>query len=141
MNNVSDISDIIGKFKKVSEIKVYAEQLFIKLKIATETIQKQQEEIAHLKKLLDGAVTTPSIAAPSDISNEMLICEMEIARLQKTAADRPLSLEETKKLSILINDLISIKKAKKDKLDEDEDHTVEYNETDLLTIIKNEPTK
>lgn len=135
MDNIDDISSIVGKFRKVAEVKDYAEKLFIQLKVATETIQKQQQEIAHLKQLLDGVVV--SKIAPHNIAPEQLICEMEILRIQKVVETRALSLEETKRFDVLVNDLLAIKKSQNE--NKEDDHSIELSdEAQLLQLVKND---
>jgi hypothetical protein len=125
---MEDIKSITSKAKSVLEIKKYAEDLFNKLSSALLKIQDQEKEIEHLKTLIGGAVP---IIAPNDIGHNQLLCEMEIARLQKTAEMRPLSIEEAKKFDIFNKNLLAIKKPKK----EEDDHYVDYDDAGLIDLI------
>lgn len=135
MADIQDISDIAGKFKNVAELRKYAEDLFKKVKLYTETIVKQKEEIDHLKQLLDGSTSslTGQIADPN-LPVGQLLCEMEIMRLEKTAATRALTIEEAKRFDIYNKNLLAIKKPKKDSED---DHVLEHlDDKALIEIAK-----
>ncbi len=135
--SVEDISNIAGKFKKVSELKAYSDDLFKKLKAAVEKLQEQEKEIAHLKELLTYNAKSNLIASPHSIPPELLLCEMEILRLQKTAEERSLSLEETKRFDMLVGNMHDIKKEMRESAkDSDSDHLVEFDESKLISIIK-----
>lgn len=136
MDNIEDISEVAGKFKKVAELRQYSQKLFIALKKATDELQKKDAEIAHLKELLGSAV--PIVGekiASHDIDPAVLLCEMEILRLKNTAQDRPLNFEETKRFSILVNDLMSLKK-NKGKSEEDDHRIEQLDVTNLIQIAK-----
>jgi hypothetical protein len=51
-----------------------------------------------------------------DVSDEQFICEMEIRRLRDIALSRPLNLEETKKLDILMKNLKDVRNEKKEQV-------------------------
>lgn len=135
MADIHDISDIAGKFKSISELKKYTEDLFKKNKILVEKIQKQNEEIDHLKKLLDGVTPVIHEKSPNGLPYGQLLCEMEILRLEKIASGRALTMEEAKKFDIYNKNLLAIKKPK---LEKEDDHKLEYDEKSLLEIVKSE---
>lgn len=107
MSNLVDINDILNKFKNVKEVHEYTKVLFSKLESMTSHCQSLKQEVEHLKTQLVNS-KLPSIGL--QISNEQLICEMELARLKDLASQRSLSLEETKKFEIFSKQLINIKK-------------------------------
>lgn len=136
MDNIEDISQIAGKFKKVAELRQYSEKLFVALKKATEELQKKDAEITHLKELLGSSV--PIVGdklVPHDIDPAILLCEMEILRFKNIAQERPLNFEETKRFSILVNDLISLKK-NQGKSEEDDHRIEQLDITNLIQLAK-----
>lgn len=74
---------------------------------AIEKLQKEnkslKEEITHLKALLTGS--SDIVAVPK----EQAACEIQLEMLHKKSKERELTLEETKRLEILIKSLYLIK--------------------------------
>jgi hypothetical protein len=73
-------------------------ELSRKLKVA-------QDEIVHLKKLLQGSVpliapTASNTGIISNVGDQEYICRTEINKLRDISKDRELTLEEVKKLDI-----------------------------------------
>lgn len=96
MNNVIDINEL----KDVAEWRLYAESLFNALQ-KSEALSKQlNEKIEHLESLLKA---TDNKLIPIPI--EQLICELQIKMLHDAAMSRQLSLEETKRLDLLVKNL------------------------------------
>jgi len=132
-----NIKQIAGKFKNVTEIKQYADTLFNKLQSAVIRIEEQNKEIAHLRSMLDSSVKSISLVPP-----EMLVCEMEIKRLQVLAANRELSFEEAKKFDIYTKNLLAIKRQMSEQQKEDSEHQLEaIDEKTLLQAISNADIK
>lgn len=94
----------VGEFKSFKDLQRYAENQHSVLQLALEDNKKLQEEVAHLKQLLDGMSSTnealPIIKTPAEAA-----CEIQIKRLEETAIQRELSLEETKKLDLFIKNM------------------------------------
>src|ERR1700733_5898776 len=80
-------------------------------KFIIETLQK---EIVELKKALIFAKIEHPIIEEIEKKTEKLICETEIERLQQTSSNRSLTLEETKRLDLLVKNLLLCKGAYKD---------------------------
>lgn len=97
-------------------MKEYSDAQYKALLVLQKENHQLKDEVAHLKELL--AATSPLITSPTvkiDLPPEQLICEIQINMLQDKAKDRELTLEETKRLEILIKSLYLIKdKAKED---------------------------
>lgn len=76
-------------------------------------IQKQNTElkleIAHLKDLLAASVPLIGNNINIQVPKEQAACEIQIEMINAKAKDRELSLEETKRLEILIKSLYLIK--------------------------------
>jgi len=78
-----------------------------------ETLQKENEDlksqVVHLKELLTS--TAPLIGEVSviEVPQEQAICEIQLRMLNEKAQNRELTLEETKRLEILVKSLYLIK--------------------------------
>lgn len=103
-----NILTLAGKFKSNVELQEYCNQQYVALEKALKRIHELDLEVAHLKELLAG--TTPLVQSEPKVellpgSAEQSICEIQINMLQDVAKQRPLTLEETKRLDILIKNL------------------------------------
>jgi hypothetical protein len=107
------INHILDKYKSPEEVKAYA-------KAQHKTIIKLNERLTQLERDLEltksnrGGVATGesavlTIAHPDGVSDEEAICIMELNRLKNVSMKGPLTLEETRKLDILVKSLYSIK--------------------------------
>lgn len=99
------IKSLATPLKEYLELKEYSEKQFVALQEANKQIDKSKKEIEHLKKLLSDVI--PSIEGTEKLkkSDEELICEMEIAKLYDQSTNRALTLEETKRLDLLVKNL------------------------------------
>ena len=97
----------IGKtFKNSKELQEYCDNQYKTLEASLERVKKLEDEVVHLKDLLTSASQLIQSAEKlSSVSNELLICESQLAFLYKTSAKRELTLEETKKLDLLVKNL------------------------------------
>lgn len=142
-NNPCDIITLAGKFKSYSELQGYSDKQYIALQKAAEKIQQLESEVDHLKTLLMN--TTALIPKTEfEISDEEVICDLQIARLKERSLQQELTLEETKKLDLLIKNKRLAKEQSttivadsKNKID-----TSEYTKSQLIQLaaqpIKNE---
>lgn len=130
---ITDISHLVGKYKNVTELKEFADDLFKKLQMAVIKIEERDKEIAHLRSLLDGVVQPLSMIPP-----ELLVCEMEIKRLQTLAAQRDLSFEEAKKFDIFNKNLLAIRKQMSEQSKKDSEHELFLDEKTLLQVVNND---
>lgn len=75
--------------------------------------QKENEalrkEVAHLKELLTFTAPLINKDVKIEVPKEQAACEMQLLMLHKKSHDRELTLEETKRLEILIKSLYLIK--------------------------------
>lgn len=100
-----NIIDLGKNFKSMVELRKYAEAQYNTINALTKKIASLEEETSHLKSLLAGA-NVPMISEPTSldvsslISNEQLICEIQINLLKNKATQSELSYEEAKKLEI-----------------------------------------
>lgn len=79
----------------------------------TETYQKEnaalRKEVAHLKELLTFTAPLITKEVKIEVTKEQAACEIQLQMLNVKAHDRELTLEETKRLEILIKSLYLIK--------------------------------
>lgn len=110
---LESITTLAGQFKTHTELQQYCDAQYITLQKAYERIQRLEGELTHLKSVL---ASTPLTDNPVQIitSDEQSICEMEIQRLKETAMQRGLTLEETKRLDLLVKNLFLSKEQRKD---------------------------
>ena len=121
---MSTVDQMIKSFTDAAEYKAFIESQQKVINDLTKKNKKLEDEVAHLQKLLES--TNPLIIGDKKPSGEgiaqsILICELEIAKLQDIAVGNPLTFEEVKKLDVLVKNLIILKeeeqKSKKQELD------------------------
>lgn len=109
MNEITDITQLAGKFKNRQELQKYCEMLFISFKQSVEKLQKLEAENNHLKELLAKAI--PQLPVDENnvvklvIPDEQAIAEIQLKKLAQTAMDRELTLDETKRYDLLTKNL------------------------------------
>lgn len=93
-----------GEFKSIKELQEYCDAQYNSIQKILQEKEKMQEEIDHLKNLLTTVLTSDNpnktitiIKTPAEV-----ICEQQIEKIQETALKRDLTLEEVKKLDLLI---------------------------------------
>ncbi len=107
-NNIVSISDISKEFEtnKLKTIILELEQKHIALGQALDkalkSIEEKQQEISHLKSMLQSTVPVIGRAEPILLSDEEMISEMQLKQLKDTAMLRSLTLEEVKKFDLLV---------------------------------------
>ena len=113
MDNISDLE------KSFLEAKDYSEAQFAVIVQLQEKNAKLIEENNHLKKLVEQNI--PSIGGapyPNDlvpgITNEQIICEIEIKRLKDRSIVQELNKEEAQKLQIYVTILEQVRSKTKD---------------------------
>lgn len=108
-----NIVTLAGKFESVVQLQEYCDAQFRELERSIHRIQQLESEVSHLKGLLAGTTTLlDNKVERVVVSAEQAICEMQIEMLKKTAMDRQLTLEETKRLDLLIKNLHISKQVK-----------------------------
>lgn len=109
------IIKISEKFQTHAELQEYCNKQYESLKQAREIIQSLRAEVIHLKELLTSSNhlvnSSPELIVKSV---EQTICEIQIEMLRTEAMDRSLTLEETKRLDLLVKNLLLCKGAYKD---------------------------
>jgi hypothetical protein len=113
--SLETISNIAEKFKDESDLRAYCNKQYESLKQAKDIIQHLQSEVKHLKELLASSANTINSKPELIIKSiEQTICEVQIEKLRESAMERPLTLEETKRLDLLVKNLLLCKGAYKD---------------------------
>jgi phosphopantetheine adenylyltransferase len=104
---MDNILTLAGRFKTHVELQEYCDAQFVALERAQKRISTLEAEVTHLKELLSS--TTKLIDEPAIekivVSPEQAICEIQIKKLQQQALIRELTLEETKRLDLLVKNL------------------------------------
>ena len=100
---MADIITLGGTFKTYSDLQRYCDTQFVALKSAVEKIQTLEKEVQHLQELLVASV--PLVSNPIIVSHEQALLEAQINLIHQRALDKELTLEETKRLDLLIKNL------------------------------------
>lgn len=98
------------KLLDINELQNYCDQQFSTLQELTQQNQALKEKVAHLETLVQSTtdLKIKEVTAVT-ITPEQLICEIQIEKLREKSFERELTLEETKRLEILIKSLYMIK--------------------------------
>jgi hypothetical protein len=105
-----------------------------------EVLQKEnlalRAEMQHLKELLTSTAPLMTGAVRIEVPKEQAACEVQLKMLHDKALQRELSLEETKRLEILIKSLYLVK-------DKNSETTIPIDPMsieDLTALASNDPT-
>jgi len=102
---------MIAQFQTLEDLQAFAKAQQKTLIDLTKKLKASEDEIKHLKKLLEGAV--PVINAPAKVdfasNDEESIAREQLYLLKKISSERELNFEETKKVEIYSKILIAIK--------------------------------
>lgn len=113
--NVIDISEMFKSFKDDKEKQQFLEAQFETTLSLQKKIKELEEENIHLKQLLITNVPTLNIPLPIIITPEEYLIDQQISILEirgRTSADPELTLEEIKKLDLLLKNKKIIKDGK-----------------------------
>lgn len=95
------INTLAGVFESTSELQTYCDSQFLTIQKAQTRIKQLEEQVAHLQ----GLISSTNKILDANTNTDQLICEIQIERIKKTAMDRDLTLEETKRLDLLVKNL------------------------------------
>jgi hypothetical protein len=102
--------DLKGIIELDGELRTYSNEQYAVILALKEENDKLKTEVLHLKTLLIAATPlVPVEPVKIEVSPEQAICEIQINKLQEKAQSREMTLEETKRLEILIKSLYLIK--------------------------------
>lgn len=105
---LDDIKTLSGKFESSEELQKYCDNQFLIIQKLQSRVKSLEEEIAHFKAVESSQERGLNA---SELPVEQLICEMQIKKLERAAMDRELTLEETKRLDLLVKNLHLIRDA------------------------------
>lgn len=128
---MADILSLAGVFKSQLDMKKYCDMQYVTIQQLNITIKKQEEEILHLKDLLKNTVP---LSPELQVCSEQEVIEIELNRLKKRSMATELSLEDTKRLEILVKLLKIIKERPNTK-----DPLADFRKTqdaDLMSVAK-----
>lgn len=94
-----------GNFKSFKEVQTFAEKQYDVLQNTLLVVKKQEDEIKHLKALLDATADLDCPVVSIIKSPAEIVCERQIEKLYEIAMQRMLSIDETKQLDLLIKNL------------------------------------
>lgn len=100
--------DFTEKFKTQKELQEYARAQFLTLLNANRHIQSLEMENQQLRSeitILKTSLPLPNEAKIISKSTEQDICEIEINRIKDLALQGPLTMEDTKRLDLLVKNL------------------------------------
>jgi DNA replicative helicase MCM subunit Mcm2 (Cdc46/Mcm family) len=113
--SLETIANIADHFQDDLQLREYCNKQYQLLSQSKEIILSLQREVKHLKSLLESSNhlvnSTPELIIKS---TEQAICEVQIEKLREVAMERPLTLEETKRLDLLVKNLLLCKGSYKD---------------------------
>lgn len=122
---MDDIKSLVKRSKKdIEQISVAQETVIFKLQQENDLLK---EKMAHLESML--------IAQTTKITPEEMICVEQIDVIKQKSSQRELSLDEVKRLDILIKNLRLIKDQSTQAVDHKDYRNVK--ELDLVAIIRN----
>jgi hypothetical protein len=134
--SLDTITTLAGQFQSNGELQIYCDAQYITLQKAQERIKALETENKHLQTLI--AATQPLVGPlKSELivkSTEQTICEMEIEKLKTVSMNRSLTLEETKRLDLLVKNLLLAKGLQKDILPDYRTIPSGFTESSLVAI-------
>lgn len=124
---------MIDQFKNFDDLSAFARAQQKTLVELTKKNKKYEEEIKHLKKLLEGAV--PVIASNKPIefgaNDEESIAREQLFRLKQLSTEKELTLEEAKRVEIFVKILTG----PKDKMRTIEAKSKNLSDNELLKLL------
>jgi hypothetical protein len=127
-------NNMIDQFKNFDDLQAFAKAQQKTLVELTKKNKNYEEEIKHLKKLVEGAVPLLNVnPKPVDFStnDEEAIAREQLFRLKDLSHERELSLEEAKRVEIFSKILVAVKNKPKTI----NGNSRELSENDLLTLL------
>lgn len=115
MSNIISIETLAGKFANEIDLQEYCDKQYKIIQKITEENKKLKEDIDHLKFILasntETLLTTSSEPIKIIVSKEQALLEEQINIIQNRSIGIELTLEDTKKLDLLLKNLNLIKES------------------------------
>lgn len=110
----SPTDKMIAQFKSLEDLQAFAKAQQKTLIDMTKKLKASEDEIKHLKKLLEGAVPLVSPIPKVNFSaqDEEQIAREQLFLLKQISADKELTMEEAKKVEIFSKILNTLKEKK-----------------------------
>jgi hypothetical protein len=137
---LDNINTLAGQFESKEELQKYCDNQFLTIQRLVTQVKRLEEELYDTKSLLTAAVPMEN-KVQLDVAPEQLICEMQIKKLEKVSMERDLTLEETKKLDLLVKNLLLIKEDKKGIKEAEFNKVEDISEAQLLSLVTAPETK
>lgn len=102
---MAEIKTLAGAFADEFSLQAYCDAQYQLIHNLQNENTRLRDEVEHLKEALVASVPLVNSVVKLEVPLEQAICEMQIAKMQRTAMDRDLTLEETKRLDLLIKNL------------------------------------
>ena len=131
MSNIIELPN----FKSIKDAENYAQGLFMQLAAAQAQNKELAEKLEHAESLLKA---TPSIEigeGSSDDVEKLLLREIGYLEVQSRIGG--LDNDETKRLKMLVDGLVSHRRQKNDQVPERKQSQKRLNTNELLSIVKN----
>jgi hypothetical protein len=110
MSTLETTDSLAGQFADVSQLLEYADAQSKLIESLKRECKRLNEEVAKLKDAMLSSKSLSEIPKSKMIvSPEQIICETQIQLLQQVSLTRSMTLEETKRLEILVKSLYLIK--------------------------------
>ena len=107
---LSKINILAGEFESYADIKDYCNKQFNTIQQISQENQELKQKIEHLEELVQNTTDLKAKEVSRiDYTPEQIICQIQIEKLRSKSFERELTLEETKRLEILIKSLYLIK--------------------------------
>jgi phosphopantetheine adenylyltransferase len=129
---IEQLQDEFKKQKKAKDIQAFAEKQQQLIQELIKQKKELEEKVSHLETLL---VSTTLPSSHKQYSPEEIVCVKQLEILADKSKQRELSLDEVKKLDILVKDLRLIREQSTQVI-----HTADYRdvkEMDLVAIARN----
>lgn len=103
------IVTLAGEFADYSELQSYCDTQYTTIDLLNKENHDLKLKVKHLEELLVATNKLTDDVVKIEVTPEQAICEIQIQKLQDKASQRELTLEETKRLEILVKSLYLIK--------------------------------
>lgn len=130
--DIRELQDLFAGEAKAADIQEFADQqqkVIHKLMLENKVLK---EKVAHMEGLLDSVVMQTAISGP--VTPEEMICMEQIKILHERSTQRELTLDDVKRLDILVKNLRLIREMSNNTIDVSSHGSVE--EADLVRIAQ-----
>jgi hypothetical protein len=135
--------NILSQYKDYAELMAFASSQYKTIIQLSKKSAQQDEEIKHLKHLLEQNVPALVQDENSNLidltgkSDSEIICITQLALLKDISMEREITLEESRKLDTYTKLLIAIRNPK----DHSNEHVKKLDDGDLLKLVVNDTDK